>query len=60
MQVKVLGELEVLLATGDPAELGGAKPRTLLAVLVAAEGRPVHVAQLVERRGAASSRIRTA
>lgn len=38
MRVQVLGDLEVVL--GDRvADLGGPKPRTLLALLVAAGGR---------------------
>ncbi|MFC7489898.1 MULTISPECIES: BTAD domain-containing putative transcriptional regulator [unclassified Knoellia] len=48
MRVTVLGHLEVMLDDGSPAALGGAKPRTLVGVLVAAGGRPVQVAQLVD------------
>ncbi len=44
----MLGGFEVTV-DGRPAELGGPKPRTLLALLVAAEGRPVSVEQLVEQ-----------
>lgn len=49
MRVGVLGELEILLGSGDRPELGGSKPRTLLGVLIAAEGRPVHVARLIDQ-----------
>jgi DNA-binding SARP family transcriptional activator len=46
VQVRVLGELEIVLG-GDPVDLGGPKPRALLALLVAAEGRPVQVEHLI-------------
>ncbi|WP_336923437.1 BTAD domain-containing putative transcriptional regulator [Aquipuribacter sp. SD81] len=48
MRVRVLGDVEVLLADGRPADLGGPKPRALLGLLVAAGGRPVPVEQLVD------------
>ncbi|MGK5115707.1 AfsR/SARP family transcriptional regulator, partial [Geodermatophilus sp. CPCC 205506] len=48
MQVRVFGELAVLV-DGVPADLGGPKPRALLALLVAAEGRPVSVSHLVDQ-----------
>lgn len=44
----MLGDLEVEVA-GEPADLGGPKPRALLALLVAARGRPVPVEQLVDQ-----------
>jgi DNA-binding SARP family transcriptional activator/tetratricopeptide (TPR) repeat protein len=52
MRVRVLGDLEVVV--GDPAvdaavDLGGPKPRTLLALLVAADGRPVTVEHLIDQ-----------
>ncbi|MFW5468918.1 BTAD domain-containing putative transcriptional regulator [Knoellia sp. CPCC 206435] len=48
MQVRVLGELEVVV-DGRPVDLGGPKPRALLALLVAADGRPVPVERLVDQ-----------
>ncbi len=48
MQVTVLGGLEVLV-DGAPADLGGPEPQALLALLVAAEGRPVSVPHLVDQ-----------
>ncbi|HYJ27943.1 MAG TPA: BTAD domain-containing putative transcriptional regulator [Nocardioides sp.] len=48
MQVRVLGDLEVEVA-GELADLGGPKPRALLALLVAAAGRPVPVEQLIDQ-----------
>lgn len=48
MRVRVLGELAVEV-DGAPADLGGPEPRALLALLVAAEGRPVSVSHLVEQ-----------
>ncbi|HEX6888260.1 MAG TPA: BTAD domain-containing putative transcriptional regulator [Candidatus Nanopelagicales bacterium] len=48
MQVRVLGDLEVAVG-GQPLELGGPKPRTLLALLVAGEGRPVSVEHLIDQ-----------
>lgn len=48
MQVRVLGDVEVELA-GRLADLGGPKPRALLALLVAAAGRPVHVELLIDQ-----------
>lgn len=48
MRVQVLGDLEVVV--GDRvADLGGPKPRTLLALLVAAEGRAVAVEYLINQ-----------
>ena len=47
VHVTVFGELTVLI-DGEPADLGGPKPRALLALLVAAEGRPVSVSHLVD------------
>ncbi|HSF37235.1 MAG TPA: BTAD domain-containing putative transcriptional regulator [Nocardioides sp.] len=48
MQVRVLGDVEVEVA-GELADLGGPKPRALLALLVAAAGRPVHVELLIDQ-----------
>ncbi|MGY1618755.1 BTAD domain-containing putative transcriptional regulator [Geodermatophilus sp. SYSU D00691] len=48
MQVRVLGGLDVALDGATP-DLGGPKPRAMLALLVAAEGRPVSVAHLVDQ-----------
>ncbi|WP_243057980.1 AfsR/SARP family transcriptional regulator [Nocardioides sp. SR21] len=48
MQIQVLGDLEVRVA-GDAVDLGGPKPRALLALLVAAGGRPVPVEQLIDQ-----------
>ncbi len=48
VQVRVFGELAVLV-DGTPVDLGGPKPRTLLALLVAAEGRPVSLSYLVDQ-----------
>src|ERR687893_514727 len=48
MRVQVLGDLEVVL--GDRvADLGGPKPRTLLALLVAAGGRAAPVEYLINQ-----------
>ncbi|QNN51802.1 AfsR/SARP family transcriptional regulator [Nocardioides mesophilus] len=47
MEWRVLGPLEVRAATG-PADLGGAKPRAVLALLLAAGGRTVSVDRLVD------------
>jgi DNA-binding SARP family transcriptional activator len=48
MRVRVLGELEVVV--GDRvADLGGPKPRTLFALLVAAQGRAVAVEHLIDQ-----------
>ncbi len=44
----MLGGLGVLV-DGSPADLGGPKPQALLALLVAAEGRPVSVPHLVDQ-----------
>ena len=48
MRVRVLGDLEVV-AAGEAVDIGGPKPRALLAHLVAAEGRPVPVEQLIDQ-----------
>jgi DNA-binding SARP family transcriptional activator len=48
MRVRVLGDLEVVVAD-EAADLGGPKPRALLGLLVAAEGRPVTVEQLIDQ-----------
>lgn len=48
MQVSVLGDLDVHVA-GEPVDLGGRKPRALLGLLVAAEGRAVPVEQLIDQ-----------
>ncbi|HET6968365.1 MAG TPA: BTAD domain-containing putative transcriptional regulator, partial [Ornithinibacter sp.] len=48
MQVRVLGDLEVLV--DDVAlELGGPKPRALLALLVVGDGRPVSLEHLIDQ-----------
>ena len=50
MRVRVLGDLEVVVTEGgSPIDLGGPKPRTLLALLIAAGGRPVTVEQLIDQ-----------
>ena len=46
MHVRVLGDLEVVV-NQQVVDLGGPKPKALLAHLVAAEGRPVPVEQLI-------------
>ena len=46
MHVRVLGDLEVIVDQ-QTVDLGGPKPKALLAHLVAAEGRPVAVEQLI-------------
>ena len=46
MHVRVLGDLEVVV-NQQVVDLGGPKPKALLALLVAAEGRPVPVEQLI-------------
>ena len=48
LSVSVLGELEVS-AGGRPVDLGGPKPRALVALLVAGEGRPVPVVHLIDQ-----------
>ncbi|TFV73872.1 hypothetical protein E4P39_14040 [Blastococcus sp. CT_GayMR19] len=48
VKVRVFGELAVEV-DGASADLGGPKPRALLALLVAAEGRPVSVSHLVDQ-----------
>lgn len=47
-EIRVLGAIRVLLA-GTPADLGDAKHRLLLAMLVAAEGRLVTTEQLIDQ-----------
>ena len=48
MQVRVLGDLEVLV--DDVAlELGGPKPRALLALLIVGDGRPVSLEHLIDQ-----------
>jgi DNA-binding SARP family transcriptional activator len=47
LDIRLLGPLEVRLA-GAPVELGGAKPRAILAMLALEAGRVVSVDQLVE------------
>lgn len=47
MLIRVLGDLEVVVDDRQ-ADLGGAKPRTLVGLLVAAEGRTVAIEQLIE------------
>ncbi len=52
MRVRVLGDLEVVVGESPddrPVDLGGPKPRTLLALLIAAGGRPVTVEQLIDQ-----------
>ncbi|GIF01069.1 AfsR/SARP family transcriptional regulator [Paractinoplanes rishiriensis] len=48
MRVQVLGDLEVVVGE-RVADLGGPKPRTLLALLVAADGRAVPVEHLIHQ-----------
>src|SRR5215203_4449900 len=48
MQVRVLGDLEVLV-DGAALELGGPKPRALLAHLVVGHGRPVSIEHLIDQ-----------
>lgn len=48
VRVGVLGEVRVE-AAGEPVDLGGPKPRTLVGLLVAAHGRPVPVEQLIDQ-----------
>jgi DNA-binding SARP family transcriptional activator len=45
--IRVLGDLEVTV-DDEQVDLGGAKPRTLVGLLVAAEGRAVAIEQLIE------------
>ncbi|GAA1479279.1 hypothetical protein GCM10009623_37250 [Nocardioides aestuarii] len=47
MLIHVLGDLEVVV-DGQQVDLGGAKPRTLVGLLVAADGRAVAIEQLIE------------
>lgn len=48
MHVRVLGGVEIEVG-GEPADLGGPKPRVLVGLLVAAGGRPVPVEQLIDQ-----------
>ncbi|MFI7699229.1 BTAD domain-containing putative transcriptional regulator [Nonomuraea sp. NPDC049480] len=48
MRYQVLGPIEVLDVGGDPVQLGGQKQRALLGLLLAARGRVVSVAHLVD------------
>ena len=58
MQVRVLGELQVEV-DGALVDLGGPKPRALVGLLVAAEGRPVPVEHLIDQMwgGSPPSRV---
>ena len=47
MLIRVLGDLEVTIEDRQ-VDLGGAKPRALVGLLVAAEGRAVAIEQLIE------------
>ncbi|WP_432921178.1 AfsR/SARP family transcriptional regulator [Microbispora sp. CA-135349] len=49
LDIRVLGPLEVTGGDGLPLLLGAPKVRTLLAILVLAEGRPLTAATLVDR-----------
>ena len=46
MLIRVLGDLEAIV-DDEQVDLGGAKPRTLVGLLVAAEGRAVAIEQLI-------------
>ncbi len=48
MRYRVLGPLEVTDPDGRPVDVGGAKPRALLALLLAEAGRVVAVDRIVE------------
>lgn len=48
MRFGLLGSLEVTDGDGAPVEVGGAQPRLVLAVLLAAEGRPVAVDAILD------------
>ncbi|MGY1609801.1 BTAD domain-containing putative transcriptional regulator [Geodermatophilus sp. SYSU D00700] len=48
MRYRVLGPLEVTGSDGRPVDVGGAKPRALLALLLAEAGRVVAVDRIVE------------
>ena len=48
MRFSLLGTLDVLDEHGDAVELGGRQPRTMLAALVVAEGRPVGAERLID------------
>ncbi|WP_371779259.1 ATP-binding protein [Streptosporangium subroseum] len=48
MRYQVLGPVEVLDADGGPIQLGGQKQRALLGLLLAAGGRVVSIARLVD------------
>jgi DNA-binding SARP family transcriptional activator len=47
MELRVLGPIEAY-ESGAPTDLGGPKPRTVLALLVASLGRPVSTDALIE------------
>ena len=48
MQFGLLGSLEVVDAAGAPVDIGGAQPRTVLALLLIAGGRVVTVDSLID------------
>lgn len=48
MRIRVLGDLDVVV-DGASVDLGGPKPRALVGLLVAAEGRPVPVERLIDQ-----------
>lgn len=48
MRFAVLGPLEVTTDGGQPVDVGGRQPRVVLTALVAADGRPVSAAALIE------------
>ena len=48
MEFRVLGPLEVLTG-GEPARLGGPRPRAVLGTLLAHAGRPVSVERLIDQ-----------
>ncbi|MGP4013064.1 BTAD domain-containing putative transcriptional regulator [Streptomyces sp. 4N124] len=48
MQFTILGPMEVRGADGEPLELGGPRPRSVLALLLAAPGRVVTVDRLID------------
>ena len=48
MGIRLLGTLEVIDAAGESIDIGGAPPRVILALLVAAEGRVVPVDGLID------------
>ncbi|HEY3428510.1 MAG TPA: winged helix-turn-helix domain-containing protein, partial [Acidimicrobiia bacterium] len=47
MEIRVLGPLEVAI-DGVALDLGGLRPRTLLAILIANHGHPVSIDRLVD------------